>query len=162
MPTLKQTTSHEKHPEIDIISSKMSNLLDNFPLRKSVMIIHSIFNHPCVKPPPGSHRNCQGAKLQGEGGVVAHHLEIKSAMDPWKVSRPNDKLCLGGVLRPALGFDSEPFKVDSAKVERLFWLGRIRFLLENQQKNATLKIVFFSLFYIKKNDQNSAKMISDH
>lgn len=142
MPSLKQTWGHEKHPEIDIMSPKMSNLLDHVPLRKSA--IYSFHLQPPIFNTPKNQRNCQGARHQDEGGVVALHLEIKSAMDPWKVSRPNDRLCLGAKASQD-SMESSGLR----KVELFFLGGGELFLLENPW-NATLTVVFFSLFYIQK------------
>ncbi len=89
----------KSHPGIWRHITEVPHFLNHFSSQK-IRHLHSIFrNHlqmdRFVSQVQTVQRNCQGTKLQGEGGVVALHLEIKSAMDPWKVSRPNDRLCLG-------------------------------------------------------------------
>lgn len=135
---LKLTSCHQKCPICWIIF-----LSENPPY---IFIPSS--TTPLLTPPQGQ-RNCQGAKLQDEGGVVARHLEIKSAMDPWKVSRPNDKLCLGGVSRPSQDSISNQI-VDSEKVETVFLVGGEYYFLGKSTKKRPWKLFCFSLFCIKK------------
>lgn len=126
----------------------MSNLLDHFPLRKSAIYIHSIFNHPIINPPTGSTElpGSKASRWRRGGGSPSWD---KICNGPVKGLKTEWQALPRGSVAPFSGFDFEPNCGLRKGGNGFFGWGRILFPWKINKKT-TLKIVLFQLVLYQK------------